>query len=342
MTDLLHALNSAARWLPHQGPLAGFVHSNPLAELEERPFDQALDLAARVLHAEVRLSEAEYREMLADGRIREATLREVFGAEALETAQPIAPGLPSAHELGWALLRHGLDDTHWRIRAFEVSEGRPDAIVSRLDRRCQALLASGARQLFSRDRGEALRLLVGQAQPEVVQRRLRLRLGIDGPQEALRTCMEQDDRAAEMGFAMIAGAAFHGLARRDRPPVEELDPEALEREVDEVLLPVVAAFLDQGQSRARPEPSQGLLAVGRIAILRRRQLRPHAAPLLGGQPWRGGATTGPRNEPGIRRLGDMGDAGVGGAAEGRSGMEGAGEAPALPAVSAWRLGTEAA
>ncbi|MCK6506143.1 DUF2309 domain-containing protein [Myxococcota bacterium] len=280
ITALEESLHRAARWLPHQGPLAGFVHTNTLSELEHLPFHEALARASRTLGASVRAPEAEYRQMLADGRLREADLRAAFEAEPGLSEVPLGEGLPSPRALAWTVLRQGLDETHWRLRAFQVAEGRPDPLVAALDPKVRAMLANGARRAFSRDAVGAVAALVGSEDPATQRRRLRSQQGLESVEQALSVCMADDGRAAEMGFALVAASARRGLPPRERLRRDHLDREAVHREVDEVLVPVVAALLDLGQADLRPDPGPGLFEIGRRAILRRADLRRLAGPLL--------------------------------------------------------------
>ncbi len=272
MSELLDALRRAQAWLPHQGPLSSFVHANTLAAHEHCDFHAALARAHEVLGAQVRLQESEFRDMLADGRIEERDLRTVF-EEQFEPAglQPVGSQSPAVR--AWELLRRGLLETHWRIRAFQVAEGGADPVVAALRPRTRAQLARGARSCFSHDPQRAGELITGSQDKEVLRRRMREQCGVLGLHGALRACMESDRRAAELGFALLSGLARRELPRRPRThSPDTLQREALQREVDEILLPVVGAFLDTGQAAECPQLDSGLFAVGLQALQRRPRL----------------------------------------------------------------------
>ena len=66
---------AAADALPRTFPLGTFVAANPLHGLEHLPFEQAATAAAATMGASSYLSEQEYRDLFAAGRIREHGLR---------------------------------------------------------------------------------------------------------------------------------------------------------------------------------------------------------------------------------------------------------------------------
>lgn len=55
--DLRGLIAAAARLLPAQGPISSFVALNPLHGFEDRPFPQAVEEAARLMHAQPYLEE---------------------------------------------------------------------------------------------------------------------------------------------------------------------------------------------------------------------------------------------------------------------------------------------
>ena len=66
---------AAADALPRTFPIGTFVAANPLHGLEHLPFEQAATAAAATMGASSYLSEQEYRDLYAGGRIREHELR---------------------------------------------------------------------------------------------------------------------------------------------------------------------------------------------------------------------------------------------------------------------------
>lgn len=287
--EVLAALRDATAWLPHQGPLSVFVHHNPLEAHEALPFAEALRAAADTLGAEVRLGEAEYERLLADGRIEERDLEDAFRAAypppdpapgappGLWSRPEVAPGLPSAEALARTLLRTGLRATHWRIRAFRVAEGEPDPVVASLSDRARVRLAEGARRMFAEDPDRAVARLTGTDDAALGRLRLREQHALRDRDHAASVCMRDDARAAELGFGLLAALARRALPSRGRAPYPP-DREAVHRAVDEVVLPVVASALDRGQARLRPAGGEDLLATARVAIERVPRWRAVAAP----------------------------------------------------------------
>jgi len=102
---------AAARFLPAQGPIAVFIHHNTLHAFEDRPFEEAVVEAARLLGTEPFLSEARYREELARGRIRMADIDAVLAEnEAGAVGRMTAGGRLPLVELHRALLLHAVRD----------------------------------------------------------------------------------------------------------------------------------------------------------------------------------------------------------------------------------------
>ncbi len=69
-------LGKARHWLPAQGPIGVFIHHNTLHALEDKPFEEAVELAAHVRGGEPYLAHERYLELIAQGRISEEKIRE--------------------------------------------------------------------------------------------------------------------------------------------------------------------------------------------------------------------------------------------------------------------------
>ena len=80
-TRVMRAVEVSRACLPQQGPLATFVAQNPVSFLESQPFEQAMVTASKLLQAETYLSEEQYREELARGRITAADIDAVLTEE---------------------------------------------------------------------------------------------------------------------------------------------------------------------------------------------------------------------------------------------------------------------
>lgn len=65
------AIDGIARWLPTQSPLKDFIHHNPLHVLQNRPFHEAVALAAQVYGARSYLPLSDYQARHRRGRIHE-------------------------------------------------------------------------------------------------------------------------------------------------------------------------------------------------------------------------------------------------------------------------------
>ena len=268
MTWFKDAVEQASRWLPHQGPLGVFIHHNTLETWEHLPFHEALDAARNATGARVRLRLAELRPMLADGRIDPGDLDAAFDQVAPER-EAVASGLPTAAELAWGLLVHGRHSSHWRIRAFQVAEGRPDPFVAVLDARTLHSLAMAGRRALSFDPEGTVALITGSTDPEERDLRMRRQVGAESLDELLGVCRDSDLRAAELGYAVLQGTVLAGLPPRERTPSRVSDQSAVDRAVDEVLLPPLQARLDLGQASWLPPVEPGLLSLGVLVLERR-------------------------------------------------------------------------
>jgi hypothetical protein len=101
------AIESAARFLPTQGPIGVFIAQNALQAFECEPFEDAVVHAARLFGTQPYLSEARYREELARGRIRAADLEAVLDGDMSGGAgELLANGRLSLRDLRLALLLH--------------------------------------------------------------------------------------------------------------------------------------------------------------------------------------------------------------------------------------------
>jgi uncharacterized protein YbcC (UPF0753/DUF2309 family) len=107
---LRKVIGYGAHLLPAQGPIATFVHHNTLHAYEYLPFESAVVEAADLFGCEPFLSEAEYREELAGGRIRESDLRAVLAEDLGSRGEERIAALVSRAELQLGLLRHAVRD----------------------------------------------------------------------------------------------------------------------------------------------------------------------------------------------------------------------------------------
>ena len=85
-------LADATRYLPAQGPISSFVALNPLHGFEDRPFEQAVEAAARLMDSQPYLEESVYRDALTTGRIRSTDIDAVLAVELGDRASELLAG----------------------------------------------------------------------------------------------------------------------------------------------------------------------------------------------------------------------------------------------------------
>lgn len=114
---LEHVLDHAAHVLPAQGPISIFIHHNPLHALEHLTFEQAVVQAARLYGCEPYMTEQQYRDELARGRILERDLDAVVTQDLGERGTALVSGLSPRKDLWLAMLHRPL--WHERGAALE-------------------------------------------------------------------------------------------------------------------------------------------------------------------------------------------------------------------------------
>ncbi|HTI50986.1 MAG TPA: DUF2309 domain-containing protein, partial [Planctomycetaceae bacterium] len=105
---LHHAIEHVAHLLPAQGPITVFIHHNTLHAYEELPFDRAVAAGAAEFGCQPYLTEDNYREKLAAGRIRISDLQAVVCKELESRAGESLFGLGTRLDLRLAMLQHPL------------------------------------------------------------------------------------------------------------------------------------------------------------------------------------------------------------------------------------------
>ena len=104
---ILAAVQSAATFLPTQGPIDVFIAQNAIPAFEVERFEDAVVHAAALYQAEPYLSEERYRQELARGRIRAADLESVLDHDLHGTSGgPLVGGRLSVRDLRLAMLLH--------------------------------------------------------------------------------------------------------------------------------------------------------------------------------------------------------------------------------------------
>ncbi|MGE0709644.1 MAG: putative inorganic carbon transporter subunit DabA [Planctomycetota bacterium] len=279
------ALERAASFLPHQGPIGVFIHQNPLEHLEGLPFEEAAQRAWRALGAEPYLDEASYRAAIAGGRIEPEDLRAVLGqASDAETAGPGSLDPLDPARVRELLLAHGLDHEPDQARRFRRLCGSTPLVVERAPRgaveRAQVEgTAALAARLEAGDLDGACALLAGQGDPDELERRLLEAYDLPRDLRALRGLLR---RPLETGLEMLrvaceeAAAAAGPLPPASPPSGPGAAPGApvthrelilaaggadLAQAVDPLFLRLVAAFLDRGLAHwEMPGRERGLLS----------------------------------------------------------------------------------
>ncbi len=260
------AIESAAKFLPTQGPIGVFIAENALQAFECEPFEDAVVHAARLFGTQPYLAETRYREELARGRIHAADLEAVLDGDMGRGAgESLAGGRLSLRDLRLALLLHPVrqeDDAavRWTLTEQDVVERFREDLSPEARWR---LLSSGA-DAVPEDADAAL----SNVDDEAVRRTtfsLSTQIGnFDDERHA----------SSELWHACVEAVALtRPSIKHVRPPVRHrdlmlavdptVDTDAL---VHPLLIRWCAAFLDQGVA-AWPMPGRdrGLLeSVARI------------------------------------------------------------------------------
>lgn len=258
---LRHALHEAAHVLPAQGPIQVFVHHNTLHALQHLPFHEAIAKACSEMETHGYLTEDEYRQEHAKGRIDDddliAALDEHFEAEV----EPPRVGPLSAREIRLIALKHPLEVQSEAGLAWQIDEHRalermradvpPDARVAFLERSTKWLREKATT-------GELGKLVSQKPARE----------------------LEEDHEAWALSALFTACSTVSTRKRGVRPIVDRVpsqrshgdllravtgtDPAAL---VNPWLIRFSAAFLDRGMAEWRmPNRERGMLACFRELV----------------------------------------------------------------------------
>ncbi len=108
LAQLEQAIERAAHFLPAQGPITVFIHHNTLHALEHLPFEEAVRQGARIFGCQPYLSEAQFRQHLARGRIRPEDLSAVLEEDLGERADVLIGLFGTRFHLRLAMLEQEL------------------------------------------------------------------------------------------------------------------------------------------------------------------------------------------------------------------------------------------
>lgn len=257
---LRQIIETAAKLLPAQGPITSFAFLNPLEALEELPFHTGIVQGAALQHCQPYLSEIQYREHLATGRIDAHDIRSHLKHDLGTRGDDSVLGLCSRYELRLALLSHSFPTGMTEELNWVMTE--TDAIVkcrSELNGgRLKEWLGSTCRWVISEScagRVPLSSLLDTLAPFDVrqVERWTPATWEAAGLQLLWKVCCHGVERAA---------GALNGHSRwvRHRDALQCLTQVDSDEEVLAVLGPYCAAFTDQGLSQWRlPSRELGFL-----------------------------------------------------------------------------------
>lgn len=261
--DAAHAtlrqqIEQAAHLLPSQGPITVFVHHNTLHFLEDLSFDEGVQVGGRLLGCHAYLPEESYRRMLTTGRIRLEDLTSVLQNSAEEHAERRIASLCTRRDLRLAMLEYPLHsgppvELRWVVAETDAlrkfrHDVDPDVRRKVLDETRERVLQRarlGAKEPECDDSlDSALRQFVGHAPKDRDDRTWEAfvlnclwRVCCDGIQQADAASPSRSSSRDDIPKLPV---------RRHRDVILEAggdDPDLL---VDEILIRLTSAFLDQG------------------------------------------------------------------------------------------------
>ncbi len=258
--EVTHWVEHAAHYLPAQGPIEVFVHHNTLHAFADHSFHDAVRLGWQRYGAEPYLTELEFRRLRDEGRISDETLEAVLMQDLGNSTHETINGLGSRIELRLAMLRHPLHAgpdaelrwiiaetdalTAFREQVSVVNRGRMvNSALQYLKRHGDELkaeptfrkLLSGAGKDFNRLRG-------AKAETFAV--------------ELLWSLCSKSIKRLHNG----AEAESHSWIR-PRDAIYHASGHDIDRVVEDVLIKLSAAYVDQGYSASvLPNRDRGFLA----------------------------------------------------------------------------------
>ncbi|HEY5311851.1 MAG TPA: putative inorganic carbon transporter subunit DabA, partial [Pirellulales bacterium] len=253
---LAECIERASHLLPAQGPITVFIHHNTLHALEDLEFNEAVKKGAQVFGCHPYLSEDQYRDCLRRGRIRFTDLQNVLEHDLGAQARQPLPCFETQLDLRLAMLQSPLHTGPTAELVWYVAEANAM-------RRVRAETSSAVRaRLISETRRWVMRDLRG-GPPGQRQRNVgpgSLAELIDRFGESTMENWSDDDWE---GFTLqalwrVCCEGVRHLPQFTTPPTRsdrhrDVLLEATGTDADSLvhgkLLPLVAAFLDQGFAR---------------------------------------------------------------------------------------------
>jgi uncharacterized protein YbcC (UPF0753/DUF2309 family) len=132
LAALVHWLEGASHFLPAQGPINVFIHHNTLHAFEHLPFDEGVQAGARRFGCQPYLAEDNYRQLLAQGRLRTSDLAAVVAHDLGDRADQLIGFMGTRYHLRLAMLEHPLRiapaaELRWYIAETDaLSQFRPE------------------------------------------------------------------------------------------------------------------------------------------------------------------------------------------------------------------------
>ena len=241
------AIAHAAHLLPSQGPIEVFVHHNTLHAFEHLPFEDAVVAAHRIYGANPYLAEQRYRDELQAGRILWQDLREILRDEPGQYPDLLIASLGTRYELRLALMQTPLiagsaAELEWMLeeenslRSFlpHVPETRQE----QMRRDFQRQLERSTEKPTAHDTADLRRASNGAA-ADMDAMLLQLLWSVS---RQAATHFRHEDQLR------VAGSTANNQAE-------------LTQQVNDLLIPFCAAYLDHGISNwSMPDRQQGIFA----------------------------------------------------------------------------------
>lgn len=251
------AIEHAAHLLPAQGPIDVFIHHNTLHAFEDLSFDQAVRRGGETFGCEPYLPESRYRAELNRGRIRFDDLREVLREDLGSRADDSLLGLGSRMDLRLAVLQHPA----WSGPVAELLWLLTEGDVLRRVRPGTSAFARG--RLLTETRRWVMRDLRGRRgawAAELLGRFESWRIESWDESEWESFSLHLLWRVCRDGLRTVPAPSPSVRAGvRHRDLLREATGEDVDCLVNDLLIRVCAAFLDQGVSHwTLPERERGL------------------------------------------------------------------------------------
>ncbi|MCC7421959.1 MAG: DUF2309 domain-containing protein [Planctomycetaceae bacterium] len=256
-TQVADHIREAARLLPAQGPLTAFAFLNTLQALEPMPFEEGLIKGGELFGCEPFLAEDRYRDKMAKGRIRPEDLAECLrsdlGARADERVGPSGTRLDLRLARLLNPVRSGPDaELQWFIAETDALSQYRSAAPADKAAQCVAETRHWAMRALRKTNGEEHPLRA--ALPEINDPRI---------ERWSHDCWVKFSLQA-LWEVCCAGVSNHPMSvlrprsLRPRDLLLQATGEDLDRPLHEFLIPLCAAFLDQGFARwEMPERDAG-------------------------------------------------------------------------------------